>query len=100
MPRVEVPGILAGFAKALVPGGLLYLSLKAGQGSEWTTSAHGQTLPRYFVYWQPSELDAVLRQAGFQVVDGWASPVSESTTWLIRFARKSDAGQMLSLNLT
>jgi len=100
MPRFEVPGILTGFAEALVPGGLLYLSLKAGQGSEWTSNAHGQSLLRYFVYWQPSELDIALEQAGFQVVDGWSSPVSESTTWLIRFARKNDAGQMLSLNLT
>jgi len=99
IPRAEVPAILSAFANILVPGGLLYLSLKAGQGSEWTTDSHGQPLPRYFVYWQPAELDSALQQAGFHVVDGWTSPASESMSWLIRFARKASAVQTLALNL-
>ena len=99
LPRLEVPTVLERFAATLVSGGLLYLSLKAGQGSEWTDESHGQPLPRYFVYWQPEELDNKLREAGFQIVDGWVSPVSDSATWLIRFARKASTSHALPLNL-
>jgi SAM-dependent methyltransferase len=87
VPREETAAVLRGFATLLAPGGILYLSLKAGQGAEWTAESHGLPLPRYFVYWQPDDLDAALRQAGYQIVDGWTSATNESTTWLIRFAR-------------
>ena len=87
------------FASLLFPGGLLYLSLKAGRGAEWTSESHGQPLPRYFVYWQPHELDRLLRAANFEIVDGWLSPVSETTTWLFRFARRVPDDHAIPLNL-
>jgi SAM-dependent methyltransferase len=96
--RGDVPAVLRGFANALAPGGILYISLKAGRGAGWTSESHGQPLPRYFVYWLPETLDPLLQEAGFQVVDGWVSPVSETTSWLIRFARKAPPGQLLSLD--
>ena len=99
VPREEVPAVLSGFWGALAPGGLLYLNLKAGRGAEWSTDSHGHVLPRYFVYWQPEALDAILGATGFQVVEGWLSPASEATTWLIRFARKATAGSTYSLDL-
>jgi hypothetical protein len=76
----------------------MYVSLKAGHGAEWTAESHGQPLPRYFVYWQPDELDALLRQAGYQIVDGWTSPANQDTTWLIRFARKASGTLDLPLS--
>jgi SAM-dependent methyltransferase len=97
VPRDQAPAVLEGFAAALAPGGLLYLSLKAGQGAAWTRESHGKPLARYFVYWQPEELDLTLRAAGFQVVDGWLSPVNEATTWLIRYARKVAQDTLLPL---
>jgi SAM-dependent methyltransferase len=96
--RDQAPAALQGFANALVPGGILYLSLKFGQGAEWTSESHGVPLPRYFVYWQPDEVDDLLHGAGFRIVEGWLSPIIEATTWLIRFARKAD--RPLDLTLT
>jgi SAM-dependent methyltransferase len=103
LPRQEVPAILRHFAGFLVPGGLLYLSLKAGQGAEWTAQSHGVPLPRYFVYWQPEALDQALRDAGFQIVDGWLSPADQAaggqpTGWLIRFARKARPGNSFAVS--
>jgi SAM-dependent methyltransferase len=102
LPRREVPAVLHNFNDVLTPGGLLYLSLKAGRGDEWTLESHGVPLPRYFVYWQPETLDRVLRQAGFRIVDGWLSPSGQAKSgpgadWLIRFARKSPTGNSLNL---
>lgn len=99
VPRVQAPDVLRGFAHTLVPGGLLYLSLKAGEGAEWTTKSHGRPLSRYFVYWNPGELDQLLAATGFEVVDGWTSPVIEETSWLIRFARRALAGNSYTLEL-
>lgn len=96
--RKQAPAVLRGFADALVPGGIFYLSLKHGQGAEWTSESHGVPLPRYFVYWQPEEVDGLLRGAGFRIVDGWLSPANGATRWLIRFARKTS--QRLDFALT
>ncbi|UCG22696.1 MAG: methyltransferase domain-containing protein [Chloroflexota bacterium] len=95
--RNQAPAVLQGFADALVPGGILYLSLKFGQGAEWTSESHGTPLPRYFVYWRPAEVDGLLRKAGFRTVDGWLSPANEETRWLIRFARKMDQRRQMTL---
>lgn len=94
LPRDEVPAVLRGFASTLTAGGLLYLSVKAGRGAEWTAESHGQPLPRYFVYWQPRALDQVLCAAGFEIVEGSLSPAGQATRWLIRFARKAPAGHL------
>jgi SAM-dependent methyltransferase len=98
LPREEVPAVLQEFARVLTAGGLLYLSLKAGEGAEWTAQSHDVPLSRYFVYWLPDALDQVLRSAGFQIVDGWLSPADQGAGWLIRFARKVTTGHLLSIN--
>ncbi|MGD2076871.1 MAG: methyltransferase domain-containing protein [Chloroflexota bacterium] len=99
VPRDQAPAVLRGFARVLAPGGLLYLSLKAGQGAEWTQESQGLPLSRYFVYWSPDQLDELLHASGFSLVDGWLSPVDETTSWLIRFARKATAGSAVPLPL-
>jgi len=97
LPRAEVPAILSGFAAVLAPGGLLYLSLKAGHGEEWTSESHGRPLPRYFVYWQPDELDAALRAAGFQIVEARsAQPASQPAGWSVSLAKRRPVGCSIS----
>lgn len=95
--RSQAPAVLRGFANVLVPGGLLYLSLKFGRGAEWTAESHGVPLSRYFVYWQPEQVDDLLRGAGFRVVEGWLGPADAATRWLIRFARRTDQRPHLTL---
>lgn len=74
------------FAQVLLPGGLLYLSLKLGTGDGWSMDLYDK--PRYFSYWQSAEIDSLLKAAGFSIVDGWQGDGVEDQ-WLIRFARKS-----------
>jgi len=85
--RDDVPRALAGFARVLKPEGILYLSVKLGQGEEWTDFSCGQAARRFFVYWQPEALDAVLDAAGFDQVEGWLEEAGD-TTWLGRLVRK------------
>jgi 2-polyprenyl-3-methyl-5-hydroxy-6-metoxy-1,4-benzoquinol methylase len=64
--RAELPGVLARILAAVRPGGLLALTLKEGDGDEW--SSHKVELPRHFTYWQAEPLRAVLVGAGWEPV--------------------------------
>ena len=83
--RQDVPATLERFAGALIPGGLLYLSLKIGKGDGWDDKLYDR--PRHFTYWRPEELDPLLEAVGLQQIDGWEED-GEIERWLVRFARK------------
>ena len=95
LPRNEVPLVLAGFTRVLNTGGIMYLSLKRGQGQGWEYGDYDRS--RFFTYWQASAIDACITSAGFQIVDGWQGP-GVRDEWLIRFARKNAGQNLLKLN--
>lgn len=84
--RADVPYALRQFYRILQNGGVMYLAVKLGEGEEWTAVSYDQNAPRYFTYWQEDELDALLKDAGFTLVDGWLS--KGRATWIVRFARR------------
>jgi 2-polyprenyl-3-methyl-5-hydroxy-6-metoxy-1,4-benzoquinol methylase len=84
--RAELPGVLARALAAVRPGGLLALTLKEGDGEEW--SSHKVELPRHFTYWRVEPLRAALVGAG------WEPVVLERTSssygpWLRALSRRS-----------
>ena len=60
-PRAEMPGHLASIHAALTPGGLIVLGLKTGEGER------RDALGRHYTYYSESELDGLLKQAGFRI---------------------------------
>jgi SAM-dependent methyltransferase len=85
LPRGDfVPG-LEEFARVLQGSGLLYLSLKEGEGEQWRADACGREAPRFFTYWQAEELDAALAVAGFALTAAWRDE-GNTTNWLNRIA--------------
>lgn len=79
--RADLPVVLSRLATVTRPGGTLRLSLKEGDGEDW--SVHGDVdLPRMFVYWREEPLRVVLADAGWVVqrVDGGTGNRGES--WL------------------
>lgn len=87
LPRADVPAALQGFHRVLHPGGVLYLSVKLGEGEAWTSQSYGQHAPRFFTYWQPDALDELLVAANFTIIDGWED-TGDAVQWLVRFARR------------
>jgi 2-polyprenyl-3-methyl-5-hydroxy-6-metoxy-1,4-benzoquinol methylase len=86
--RAELPGVLARARAAVRPGGLLALTLKEGDGEEWST--HKVELPRHFTYWRAGPLRAELVSAG------WEPMVLETTSatygpWLRSLSRRPEA---------
>jgi 2-polyprenyl-3-methyl-5-hydroxy-6-metoxy-1,4-benzoquinol methylase len=64
--RAELPGVLTHLRDAVRPAGLLAMSLKEGDGEEW--SSHKVELPRHFTYWREEPLRAVLEDVGWTPV--------------------------------
>lgn len=89
LAREDVLPTLHEFHRVLRPGGILYLSVKLGDGAAWVMNPYDQTHPRFFTYWQPELLDALLETAAFHIIDGWQEP-GRRDTWLVRYARKEE----------
>jgi 2-polyprenyl-3-methyl-5-hydroxy-6-metoxy-1,4-benzoquinol methylase len=64
--RDDLPTVLRNLAGATRPGGALAMSLKEGDGEEWSVHGHVRA-PRRFVYWREEPLREVLTEAGWRV---------------------------------
>jgi SAM-dependent methyltransferase len=73
LPRAHFAPTLGELARLLRPsGGILYLAMKGGAGEAWVTGEGDRR--SFFTYYQLPELETLLCQAGFQVVERWISP--------------------------
>ena len=65
VPRLQAPELLLSLRRVLKDDGVMYLSAQLGQG------CRVQQEGRAFFYYAPEELQALFREAGFEVVDAW-----------------------------
>lgn len=79
VPRDEVDGTLAEFARALAPGGRLFLSVKLGEGTMVGGSSTYDGDRRQFTLFEREELEARLGTAGFEI----ASTRVDDERWLV-----------------
>ena len=68
LPREVLPGVLAAFAAALVPGGVALIGSHAGSGERVRTEVYGVPVRWTSRYWQPEELTVMLTSAGLEIV--------------------------------
>lgn len=86
--REDVPTVLSRLAGATRAGGVLGMSLKEGDGEEWST--HGFVrAPRRFVYWREAPLRAALEDAGWRVHEINHRTTSNGQPWLVTRAVRS-----------
>jgi SAM-dependent methyltransferase len=86
--REDLPTVLTRLAAATKAGGLLYASLKEGDGEEW--SVHGSiSAPRFFTYWREEPLRQALQGAGWSVEHVGRHPGSRGEPWLEVLASRS-----------
>lgn len=67
VPAAEAPSVLAAFACALRPGGLLHLSVSEGQGQGVEPRSYDTVAPRLIVQYDEGELVPLLSRVGFEV---------------------------------
>ena len=83
--RSDLPAALNSFRMTLEDGGILFTSVKRGEGEETHSRPFGQ--PRFFTYWQDEPFDKLLIEAGFRIET--TGPYSDPKhPWLHRIARK------------
>ncbi|MGY1616324.1 class I SAM-dependent methyltransferase [Geodermatophilus sp. SYSU D00691] len=69
LPRSVLPDVLASFADAVVPGGLVLIGTHVGDGDVVRTEAYGGVPVRWTTHlWRPEQLAAMLAGAGLEVV--------------------------------
>ncbi len=86
LERDQLPAALKEFSRVLVKNGILYLSLKTGVGHTWSDAPYGASTRRLFTYWEPSDLDALIEAAGFQIQHALVEALAGDADWLARFA--------------
>jgi SAM-dependent methyltransferase len=68
LPRDVLPGVLASFARALVPGGQLIIATHVGDDDVVRTEAYGGVPVRWTTYqWRPEQLVELAEGAGLRV---------------------------------
>jgi ubiquinone/menaquinone biosynthesis C-methylase UbiE len=88
LPRSDMLGALTEFCRAMISGGILYLSVKMGDGHLWSSANDAYSSPRLYTLWQPPALDEVLASSGFRIIERITETTDQGTTWLSRFAAK------------
>jgi len=68
LPRRGFAGALAEIHRVLHPGGLLYVAMHRGDVDDGPRVDDDMPLGRWFTYWEPAELAAVLSDAGFDII--------------------------------
>jgi hypothetical protein len=85
--RANLPIVAGRLADAARSDGLLYASLKEGDGEEWST--HGRVLaPRHFVYWRSHEVREALEGSGWIVDEVGRELGRTGEIWLEIWARR------------
>jgi SAM-dependent methyltransferase len=95
VPRPALPGILGRLHRALLPGGILYASFRAGAGE------HRDLFGRYYNMPDEEFLRAAIRESGAWqdiLLLSRRAPADDGviTEWLIAFAQRSPDGNILA----
>lgn len=80
LPRHILPTVLASYAVALRPGGLLMIATHAGDDDVERTEAYNGVPVKWTTYqWQPEQLIAVVQQAGLRPVADLRLPADQTS---------------------
>jgi SAM-dependent methyltransferase len=77
LPRHVLPDVLASFAAAVVPGGLVLIGTHVGDGDVLRTEAYDGVPVAWTTYlWQPDQLAVLLTDAGLELVSELRLPAN------------------------
>jgi ubiquinone/menaquinone biosynthesis C-methylase UbiE len=91
IPKIYIQDTLDEFHRVLRKDGVLYVSVKGGQGEEWITEGHIE-MPRYFTYYSMEELSDAIKNQKFKIMHTQEKPhQAGQRSWLSIYARKIDS---------
>jgi SAM-dependent methyltransferase len=88
--KAEVRGVASEVARVLKPGGVFGLSVELGLHDRYVSAGDNVQGRRWYSYFEPDELRAILRRAGIDVADAYfgAPQPSSAGGFLALFARR------------
>lgn len=91
VPKERINEALARIKSVVKDNGIGFISLKDGADQKVEVDQiGGETVKRFFAYWQKDEFQKVLKDNGFSVVDYMYRPMSEKTRWHCFFVKNDD----------
>lgn len=92
--KSELPFVFEGMKFVLKPGGLIAMTLKAGNATKiMQTNKYGKQIEREFVLWQSDEFSKLLKDNGFEIMEHFAQFTGakpNQTKWLFFFVKVSE----------
>lgn len=68
IPKTNIKSVLKKLKYLMVRNGVLYISLKKGDGSEVLKDSRYGGVDKFYVYYQPEEIEKILKSVGFEIV--------------------------------
>lgn len=84
----DIPKILNEFYRVLKKEGILYLAVKSGSGEATTKDKRFDNSERFFVYFTQQEIEELLRNANFEIINTQIGTDESDTEWIEIFAKK------------
>jgi 2-polyprenyl-3-methyl-5-hydroxy-6-metoxy-1,4-benzoquinol methylase len=91
VPKYKIKSLLRKLKKILVNDGILYISLKEGLGSEMINDVRYGGVNKFYVYYQPEEIENLLNSIGFKIIEIYLKEKRTSydtNSWIHIFCKK------------
>ncbi|MDD5651278.1 MAG: class I SAM-dependent methyltransferase [Candidatus Nanoarchaeia archaeon] len=83
----EVSDVFKNFSKVLKENGILYISVREGQDEKVIEKGFFNDLPRFYAFYQQTEMEEILRNNKFKILSSNTSN-SNGINWVEIFAQK------------
>ncbi|MBN1157540.1 class I SAM-dependent methyltransferase [Candidatus Woesearchaeota archaeon] len=87
LPKKDVPVVLKEFHRVLKKDGIVYISVKEGEGERLTESHNLNKAQVFVAFYHVIELETMLRENNFEILNSSKEDV-EGTDWINVYARK------------
>ena len=91
IPKSEAPKLIKDFHKILKPDGILYVAVKYGNTECMIEREKYNNLPLYNAFYSKEELEKLLKENDFEIIESIVSTEDDSTKWIEIFAKNIKA---------
>jgi len=88
--RKDMLKVLKEFYRVLSPKGVIYISVREGEGDKEVKQVKYENEPRHFFYYKEDEFKKYLEDSGFVIIESEISILDSGKKWLEIFARKPE----------
>lgn len=88
IPKLEIKDTIIKFREVLKTNGIVYISVKLGEGERFVKKDRYKGLEKFFAFYTESEISDLLKDYGFEIIKLSLYKVPKQDTWIDVFAIK------------